>query len=1209
MKTLNKGKKVGRICLASAIFLTQVSTIDALTSTAYAIEDSQELKLLLQAEKNKAQVDEEIVLKIIGLEKNGDKVEIIVPEGMQFDKEATKLLNEQNGSFEEIHLTENSVIKVKKKSQSKVFDIVRLAVKGKQPGTYNFETKLRHGDRELDSTISSVVHVTEKAVTSVGNTEEGKSDIGRSSGDEEKNEKIVEINEIHKEDTKSKKVSIEKSKDDDLKQKETNEVDSKKLVDSEKIHVEEVGNEAKVSNETAPVGHLEERLEKQEVKHAVVNGAVDVYDDKTFREALNDKNVSKINITDDFTVNHPSYGFVNYPVRPDLVIEGNGHTVDFRGMCGIFTATVANKMNLTIQNINILGSNWYGPFRMDAPANSNTAFIRYENLSYIGPQLTCSYNADVIFAGKLNVQSVEKYTSLDGQSIPSTGTDTQQNVEATNVKFLEGTHYIGSTKKSAVFGLFNGGTVDVGKDAIIDVSASDTGGENPQAVIVTQGQFIIHDGAKVNVNTTSTSNRGGIRVEGTNSGITVKKNAELNINTKGNLGYNALYLGPSANLKVADSAKLTVKSENTANSTQASVYAGNNSSFIIGEKSTFDVHSDGTASKNLIYIGTNAKFQFANAERVNLALDNSNVSSRLIYMNGVGGVLDVDVQRVKAWKNGVSIDDNNPSYTWNPMYGMHIKYSYGDVREVLGNSLTEKVQNDFRENFRTQNFKRVLFEYIPDVAVTIDKLTDNQNEDNSHIITGVTNPGALVRLSGDDAIPSPTMDSSDVNISEKYHVVADSEGKYSFTLPKGKYLTAGNTVKAFSYLNGKFAEATTIVKDETAPEKPILEEPIKDISEKFQGKAEPNSFVHIYSEDVLIGSVKADANGVYTLVIPKENRPLIPGTKYYATATDAAGNVSEKSNLVSVKDTMPPTASPVIQVIKIGDELSDNAKDYVTNVNDNAGTSDSNLSYKITKKPDVSKIGYVEAEVTITDAAGNATKVIVPVFVKDDRVTIGNEAVLQARDFVSVVDDVPANMEQLKQFILKEAEVKAWELPGGVDVTNEVQILDMGGLTNQVGDYIVILKVKDVERKIKVSVIGGNLELIDVPQSISFGNVKVQSREKIFNRNGMKGKLIVSDKRKDKTEWQVYVKQTSPLMNTDNDILPDSIVYSTNGIDTVLNEQSYLVTTHTSTNNEDVSFDWKDDEGIRLRVTSGPNIKVNKSYKGELEWTLTNAPI
>ncbi|HHB1766613.1 TPA: pectate lyase-like adhesive domain-containing protein [Bacillus cereus] len=1206
---MNKGKKIGRICLASTIVITQVSTLDALSSTAYAIEDNQELKLLLQAEKNKAQTDEEIVLKIIGLENSGDKVEVVVPEGMQFDEEATKVLNERNGSQETIRLIENSVIQIEKTSQNKVLGIVRLAVKGKQPGAYKFETKLKQGDQEVVSTINPVVHVTEKAVVPVENTEEKKSDIGHLGDKEEKNEKSVEINEVHNEDAKPKEVSVEKSKDDELKQKETTQKEIEKIVDSEKTHIEEVETEAIISNETTPVEHVEERTENQEVKQAVVNGEVDVYDDETLKAALSDKNVSKINITSDFTVKEPRPVHRAYPVRPNLIIEGNGHTVDFRGLCGDLSVNASNKMNLTIRNINILGSNYYGPFRMIGVKDTGT--MKYENMSYIGPQLTCSYIADVIFAGKLNIQSVPEYTSLEGQKIATQGTDTQQNVEATNVKFLEGTHYIGSTKKSAVFGLFNGGTVDVGKDAIIDVSASDTGGENPQAVIVTQGKFVIHDGAKVNVSTTSTSNRGGIRVEGTNSGIIVEKNAELNINTKGALGYNALYLGPSANLKVADSAKLTLKSENTANSTQASVYAGNGSSFVIGEKSTFDVHSDGTGSKNLIYIGTNAKFQFANAERVNLALDNSHASSRLIYMYGVGGVLDVDVQRVKAWKNGVSIDDDNPSYTWNPMYGMHIKYSYADVREALGNSLTEKVQNDFRQNFRTQNFKRVLFEYIPDVSVSINELTDNRNKDNSHIITGVTNPGALVRLSGDDAIPSPTIDSSDVNISEKYHVVADSEGKYSFTLPKGKYLTAGNTVKAFSYLNGKYDEATTIVKDETAPEKPILEEPIKDISEKFQGKAEPNSVVHIYSEDgdALVGTVKADANGVYTLVIPEEKKPLIPGTKYYATATDAAGNVSEKSDRVTVKDTIAPTASPVTQVINIGDKLSDNPKEYVTDVNDNAGISDSNLSYKITKKPDVSKIGYVEAEVTITDAAGNATKVSVPVFVKDDRITIGNEAALQARDFVSVVDDVPTDVGQLKQFILKEAEVKAWELPGGADVTNEVQIADIGGLTNQIGDYTITLKVKDVERKIKVSVIGGNLELIDVPQSISFGNVKVQSKEKIFNRSGMKGKLIVSDKRKDKTEWQVYVKQTSPLTNTDNDILPDSIVYSTSGIDTVLNEQSYLVTTHTSTNNEDVSFDWKDDEGIRLRVTSGPNVKVNKSYKGELEWTLTNAPI
>ncbi|MED0974724.1 Ig-like domain-containing protein [Bacillus paranthracis] len=1206
---MNRGKKIGRICLASTIVFTQVSTLDALSSTAYAIEDNQQLKLLLQAEKNKAQVDEEIVLKIIGLENNGDKVEVVVPKGMQFDEEVTKVLNERNGSRETIRLIENSVIQIEKTSQNKVLGIVRLAVKGKQPGTYKFETKLKQGDQEVASTITPVVHVTEKAVVSVGNTEEKKSDIGHLSDKEEKNEKSVEINEVHKEDIESKEVSVEKSKDDDLKQKETNQEEAEKIVDSEKTHVEEVETEAIVSNEATPVEHVEERTENQEVKHAVVNGEVDVYDEKTFKSALNDINVSKINIKADFFINQKSYVFANYPTRPDLIIDGNGHTVDVRGECGTFSVSATKKMNFVMRNINIFGSNWYGPFRMIGVKDAGT--IKFEDLTYRGPQLTMSSNADVTLAGTLNVQTEPEYTSLDGTKIISQATDTQTNIEATNVKFLEGTHYTGTARRGAAFGLFNGGIVDVGKDAIVNVTSTDTGGENPQAVIFSQGSFIVHDGAKVNVNTAAKSNRGGIHVTGTNAEIVVEKNAELNINTQGVLGYEALYIGAGAKLKVADSAKLNVKSENTANSAKSTVYAGNNSSFVIGEKSTFDVNSDGTASKNLIYIGTNAKFQFANAERVNLALNNSHASSRLIYMYGVGGVLDVDVQRVKAWKNGVSIDDDNPSYTWNPMYGMHIKYSYADVREALGNSLTENVQNDFRENFRTQNFKRVLFEYIPEVSVSIDELTDNQNKDNSHVITGVTNPGALVRLSGDDAIPSPTIDSSDVNISEKYHVVADSEGKYSFTLPKGKYLTAGNTVKAFSYLNGKYDETTTIVKDETAPEKPILEEPIKDISDKFQGKAEPNSLVHIYSEDgdVLIGAVKADATGVYTLVIPEEKRPLIPGTKYYATATDEAGNISEKSDRVTVKDTIAPTASPVTQVINIGDKLSDNPKEYVTNVNDNAGTSDGNLSYKITKKPDVSKIGYVEAEVTITDAAGNATKVSVPVFVKDDRIMIGNEAALQARDFVSVVDDVPTDVEQLKQFILKEAEVKAWELPGGADVTKEVQIADIGGLTNQIGDYTVTLKVKDVERKIKVSVIGGNLELIDVPQSISFGNVKVQSKEKIFNRSGMKGKLIVSDKRKDKTEWQVYVKQTSPLTNTDNDILPDAIVYSANGNNAVLNEQSYLVTTHTSTNSEDVSFDWKDDEGVRLRVTSGPNVKVNKSYKGELEWTLTNAPI
>ena len=31
--------------------------------------------------------------------------------------------------------------------------------------------------------------------------------------------------------------------------------------------------------------------------------------------------------------------------------------------------------------------------------------------------------------------------------------------------------------------------------------------------------------------------------------------------------------------------------------------------------------------------------------------------------------------------------------------------------------------------------------------------------------------------------------------------------------------------------------------------------------------------------------------------------------------------------------------------------------------------------------------------------------------------------------------------------------------------------------------------------------------------------------------------------------------------------------------------------------------------GIRLQVAPGPNVKINTKYQGELQWTLTDAPI
>ncbi|EMA6344135.1 MucBP domain-containing protein [Bacillus cytotoxicus] len=219
------------------------------------------------------------------------------------------------------------------------------------------------------------------------------------------------------------------------------------------------------------------------------------------------------------------------------------------------------------------------------------------------------------------------------------------------------------------------------------------------------------------------------------------------------------------------------------------------------------------------------------------------------------------------------------------------------------------------------------------------------------------------------------------------------------------------------------------------------------------------------------------------------------------------------------------------------------------------------------------------------------------------------EATLEANDFSTVVGNIPADTEELKKFLLQEGKVKATELPSNTDITRQVEVVDIGGLCNQIGSYTVTLKVKNVEKTITVNVIEGNLEFISVPEKISFENIQIPSREKTVNRSSMQGEIVVSDKRENGKEWSLYVKQVKPLTSSEKDLLPDALVYTQNGVDTVLSNQNYLVHSQKSSDYQNAHINWKDSEGIRLKVKPGPNVKVNETYQGELEWTLTDTPI
>lgn len=106
-------KEFGKICLASGILFTQVSTLGVFSTTTYAVTGDEISTFIMQANKSKVKVDEDIVLEIEKSGNQDDKVELQLPEGVNFNEEATKKLNETNGAIEIIHVVEHSTIQIK----------------------------------------------------------------------------------------------------------------------------------------------------------------------------------------------------------------------------------------------------------------------------------------------------------------------------------------------------------------------------------------------------------------------------------------------------------------------------------------------------------------------------------------------------------------------------------------------------------------------------------------------------------------------------------------------------------------------------------------------------------------------------------------------------------------------------------------------------------------------------------------------------------------------------------------------------------------------------------------------------------------------------------------------------------------------------------------------------------------------------------------
>ncbi|WP_439443914.1 pectate lyase-like adhesive domain-containing protein [Listeria aquatica] len=941
--------------------------------------------------------------------------------------------------------------------------------------------------------------------------------------------------------------------------------------------------------------------------------------------AMANASISEIIVMNDFAFTQYSAtgaGEANttVPAR-NLVVHGArpGIKVDFRRR-SYWLNFNTTKIDVNVYDLDMYGQDFWGPFRLQGNTSAASSYS-IQDVNYTGAQFTASYQADFSVAGNVVNKSVNSYVSpFDG--IRYSAQTNQTNLEVTNITFKENSHYIGTTENATVLMLGTGGTVgtaSIEKGAILDLTGGGDGfsGEGSWTTIQLNGNIHIANDAKVNIKTPIGSSRGGILL-GNGSEVLVSDGATLNMEMNGPFtdayNKNPINIGDGAKFDVESGAHLAITANNQGTGNASLVKTGSNSTFKIGKKGTFKVSSDGAAAKNLISIGGSSTFSFMDAGGVDLdARRNTNAGTRLISM--ASGTFNASIQRVKAW-SFADAAKTSPTYDWYPMYGMAVSYSGSNVTSASGKSISSPVAASFVQNYRTQNFKRVLFEYIPDVKVMIDSLSDNHDALNSHVIHGVSNPGAWITFTGDSAIPPGTIKGQAEGDTKKYHIRADEKtGEFTFVLPEGNYLTAGNKIWIYAFLNGKETLTSTIVEDKTPPDKPILNA-ITDKDASLVGSAEANSSVTIYrvSDHSVLGTTKADAKGNFTLVLAASQKPLVPYLEYVAVAKDMAGNESVQSDAKTVQDTTPPSADAITQFIQVGSSFDLKAKMLVTNVRDNAGNDDDNLSYTLLKKPDVEVVGKSEAVVEIADKAGNKVSVSVPVFVKDQNSSVSKEAMLQAEDFMVKARELPKDETEWDAFILKQAKARAWGVPAGNDISDNIIVTNRGGFSEKAGTYTITLRVKDVEKTIQAVVIPGTLSIKKIPSDIQFGMQKIRSFEQRIKPQE-ETKVTVEDGRSEKTRWQLTAMLEAPFKTNEEEKLPDSLVLASKNMDgniryTPINTQGTTPVFQKETASEglaEIDLNPAGNTGLMLDLMPG-NIRSGKVYQTKIVWTLENTP-
>lgn len=569
--------------------------------------------------------------------------------------------------------------------------------------------------------------------------------------------------------------------------------------------------------------------------------------------------ITYINITDDFALSNSISGNDYATVRTNrsdkkLIVNGNGHTIDFRELTFRFDST---DWDIVFQNLTVYNGNDWGSVDL-YNANKKT-IVTIHNVVQYGAQAFEGSRGKLIMSGDT--------------SITSTSTNTYTSPIDNAVVTIDSRY-----KSSANIAV---GEVYVKAGSTI---AMDNGRYGANVIILSGGNFYTEDGPETNIrirNLETPSQSGGWE-GGTTSDfspgcITVVSNLSVNAwpdeyrpdSLKGRT--NSIYFGDNTHVSIHNGAARRdyatalqnenangtielgknasftgIVDENTATSGEdkTPVYFSSSGSLILGENASFNLtvgETDDPAKaggdamrfyrqgKLDLQKGSSFVLQSATSNtdgmlKMNYSGSSINIADQATFDIGftrasndplfsLNGTLNIPASdsythRIRLWENG-NFDESSPLSSFQPLDKTTITYSTTTISSKSTALADGFVDNDTVTKFNsdyTSNAQRLVIDPIVFGVKPIDELTNEVKTE--YTVSGSAEPpGGKVEVSGGpfDSLPA-----------DQRQVLVQADGTYEWKGNLSRPFNWGETIRV-SYVGHPDKIAETVVKDVTKP--------------------------------------------------------------------------------------------------------------------------------------------------------------------------------------------------------------------------------------------------------------------------------------------------------------------------------------------------------------------------------------------------------